>query len=104
MRKHLSLAAVLLLASLSQAQGQIEPTSPARQRAANRQALREAQRAEVPYKESHLDVQPQHLKRGSSEVPRAVAGEPRFSRDGTPHVTTRKFPGLRRKRKNEPTP
>jgi hypothetical protein len=104
MLKNLRLAVVVLLASCGLAQGQIGPTSPARQRAANRQALREARHAEVPYKESHLDVQPQQLKRGSSEAPKAVAGEPRFGHDGAPHVATRKFPGMRRKPKNEPTP
>ena len=104
MLKYLSQAAALLLASLSLAQAQIGPTSPAQQRAANRQALRDARRTEVPYKESHLDVKPQHLKRGSSEAPKAVANEPRFGRDGAPHVATRKFPALRRKPKNEPAP
>ena len=104
MLKHLPLAVALLLAAASLAQGQIGPTSPAQQRAANRQALRDARHAEAPYKESHLDAQTQHLKRGSSEAPKAVAGEPRFGRNGMPQVATRKFPSLRRKPKNEPTP
>ena len=74
-RRFLALALVLALAA-AVAQAQIEPTSPARQRAANRRALREASRTEAPYKESHLAVTRQQLTRGAS-VSRAPAPEPK---------------------------
>lgn len=93
---------LLLLSAVAQAQ--IMPTSPARQRAAERQARREARHTDAPYKESHLDVASQPVRRGSSAPRSRVAGEPRFSRDGTPHVTEPRFPGLRRRAKTEPKP
>lgn len=103
--KNLGLAVGLLLASLALAQGQIAPISPAQQRAANRQALRDARRTEASYKESHLDVTRQQLKRGGSEAPKALPGEPRFGRKGTPRVAEHSFLGLgRRKPKSEPAP
>ena len=95
-------AGLLLLSAGSQAQ--IAPISPARQRAAERQARREAQRTATPYQESLLDAASQPVRRGSSTPRPRVAGEPRFSRDGTPHVTEPKFPGLRRRTKTEPKP
>jgi len=64
---------------------QTEPISPARLRAANRQALREARRAEAPYKDTHLDAPRQHLRRGESE-PVVSSNTARFGRDGTPRV------------------
>lgn len=96
------LVAGLLLATA--APTQIVPTSPARQHAEARRALREAARTEVPYKDSHLEVSRRQLRRGATERPARVAGEPRFGRDGAPHVTEPKFPGLRRRLKSEPKP
>lgn len=48
------------------AHGQIVRERPAKIKAANRRALREANRIESPYKESHLDVTRDQLKRGES--------------------------------------
>lgn len=79
----------LLLATAAQAQ--ITPTSPARQRAAERQALREAQHTQAPYKDSHLAVTRQQMRRGGSNPRTRPADEPRFL-------------GLRRRAKNEPRP
>ena len=95
------LALALLLAATA-AQAQTEPNSPAHQRAANRRALRDARSTDTPYKDSHLAVTRQQLKRGESAPVPAVAGEPKFDRDGTPHVTEPKYPGLRlRKHKTD---
>lgn len=94
---YLALTVAMLLTAPA-AQAQTEPSSPARQRAANRRALREARRTDAPYKDSHLAVTPQQLRRGDSAPLTPVAGEPRFGRDGTPHRTEPKRPGLRLRR------
>jgi hypothetical protein len=86
------------------ASAQIVPTSPGQQRAAARQAQREARRTEAPYQDSHLAAAHQAVRRGQSERPPRVANEPRFDRDGRPHVTEPRFPGLRRRPKTEPNP
>jgi hypothetical protein len=96
---YLVLTAVLLLASTA-AHAQIEASSPANQRAANRRALREARRTDAPYKDSHLDVSRHPMRPGDSAPIKPVAGAPRFDRDGTSHVSEPKRLGLRlRKRK-----
>jgi hypothetical protein len=97
----LLVAAVLLLIT-SAAQAQTEASSPAQQRAASRRALREARHTETPYTDSHLGATHRQLKRGESAPVAPVAGEPKFDRDGTPHVTEPKYPGLRlRKQKKD---
>jgi hypothetical protein len=96
---YLGLAAVLFLTTTA-AHAQIEASSPTSQRAANRRALREASRTEVPYKDSHLDVKRHALRRGESMPVKPVAGEPRFDRKGAPLVSEPKHLSLRlRKRK-----
>ncbi|TDN40090.1 hypothetical protein A8B98_15985 [Hymenobacter sp. UV11] len=92
----------LLLATAAQAQ--IAPTSPARQRADNRRALREARSTDLPYQDSHLDVTRQQLQRGGTAPGPRVAGEPRFDRHGRPRGSEAGFLGLRRRVKNEPKP
>lgn len=84
------------------APAQTEPSSPAQQRAADRRAQREARATDAAYKDSHLDGPRRRLRRGeSAPMPGAAADEPRFDRDGKPHVTEPKYPGLRlRKSKN----
>ena len=100
MPRVLFLALALLAAATAQAQ--TEASSPAQQRAANRRALREARRTATPYTDSHLGAARQPLKRGEPAPVPPVAGEPRFDRDGTPHVTEPKYPGLRlRKQKTD---
>ena len=65
---------VLALGPLGKtAAAQIAPVSAAQQRAANRQALREASRTQSPYKESHLTVTPEQLKRGNTAGPPGTA-------------------------------
>lgn len=61
-------AAGLLLSSLA-ATAQIVHEKPADVKAANRRALREALNTGSPYKESHLDVTPDRLRRGESTQP-----------------------------------
>ncbi|RZK23343.1 MAG: hypothetical protein EOO56_05410 [Hymenobacter sp.] len=85
----------LLLLTIAGARAQTEPSSPGRQRAAARRALREARRTSTPYQDSHLAAPRRQRKRGESAPVAPVAGEPRFDRDGRPHVTEPKYPGLR---------
>lgn len=101
MLRVLLLALTLLLATAT-AQAQTETSSPAQQRAADRRALREARRTATPYTDSHLGAARRPLKRGEPAPVPPVADEPKFDRDGTPHVTEPKYPGLRlRKQKTD---
>lgn len=95
---------LLALLLATSAAAQTTPTSPARQRAAARQALRDARRTEAPYKDSHLAVTRQQLRRGSTEGPPRLAEAPRLRRDGRPRTG---LPLLHRRADNvktEPTP
>lgn len=89
-----------LLASLllTTAPAQIAPLTPAQQRAAERQAQRDARRVEAPYKDSHLD--PASL--GSAAARPRPAHEPSFGRDGAPRVAKKKLPGRRYRSAREP--
>jgi len=92
-------ASLVLLATPALAQ--IVPTTPARQRAAERAARREAQHADVPYKDSHLDP----AQRPCAERVARVAHEPRFGRDGRPRITAPRPVAPRRPRAaREPKP
>lgn len=95
-------ALALLLATAAAAQ--IAPVSPARQRAANRLALREAKRADVPYKESHLTVTRQQLKRGNAEGPPGVANAAGPLPAAGPRRPGLQLPSLRRRPKTELAP
>ena len=89
---------LLLLITASTAQAQIVKEKPGRIRAANRRALREARTTESPYKESHLDVTPDRLKRGASNEPRPAGGRELDYKTGTaPNVQPPGLLGLRRK-------
>ena len=94
----LLLMGVMLLAS-STAQAQIVHEKPAQVKAANRRALREAQRTESPYKDSHLDVTPDRLRRGASTQP-APEGSTEFhyKNGNSPNDKPPGFLGLRRKK------
>jgi hypothetical protein len=94
----------LVFAFLLAAPSQTVPSSPAQQRAAARRALREARATDAPYQDSHLAVSHRQLKRGESAPVPGVAGEPRFDRDGKPHVTEPKYPGLRLRKPKNTTP
>ena len=93
MPRLLALLTTLLLAATA-ALAQIAPSSPGSQRAAHRRALREARRTDAPYADSHLAGSRQ-LQRGEMAPTGTVADEPNFGRDGRPHVTEPKYPGLR---------
>ncbi|GAA4044345.1 hypothetical protein GCM10022409_33010 [Hymenobacter glaciei] len=91
---------VLLLAGLlaPAAHAQIVKEKPGRIRAANRRALREARATESPYKESHLDVTPNRLKRGASNEPRPANDRELNYKTGTaPNVQPPGLLGVRRK-------
>jgi hypothetical protein len=92
----LALLLVGLLAPAAQAQ--IVHEKPGRIRAANRRALREARTTESPYKDSHLDVTPDRLKRGASNEPRPATNPQVDYKTGTaPNVQPPGLLGLRRK-------
>ena len=79
-------------------QAQIVKEKPGRIRAANRRALREARTTESPYKDSHLDVTPDRLKRGASNEPRPVINRELDYKTGiAPNVQPPGLLGLRRK-------
>ena len=94
------LALVLLLAGLlaPAAKAQIVSEKPGRIRAANRRALREARTTESPYKDSHLDVTPDRLKRGGSNEPRPATNPQLDYKTGTaPNVQPPGLLGVHRK-------
>ena len=94
------LAAVLLLGGLlaPAAHAQIVQEKPGRIRAANRRALREARTTESPYKDSHLAVTPDRLKRGGSNEPHpATTRELNYKTGTAPNVQPPGLLGLRRK-------
>ncbi|MBT9395446.1 hypothetical protein KLP40_19940 [Hymenobacter sp. NST-14] len=88
-----ALIVTLLLALTStQAWAQLESSSPAQQRAANRKALRDARRFDAKYKESHLTVDKEELKdqaagRLAVHPPTAERASYRFDRTGAPRVS-----------------
>ena len=94
----LLLAALLLTGPAAHAQ--IVHENPSQVKAANRRALREDQRTESPYKDSHLDVTPARLKRGQSTQPQPPNRAELNYKSGTaPNVRPSGFLGLRRKKK-----
>ena len=111
----LALGLVLILIGLlvlisPAAQAQIVHEKPGQVKAANRRALREAQRTESPYKDSHLDVTPDRLRRGASTQPAPEGSTEFYYKNGNaPNDKPPGFLGLRRKkgvpkdsRKNSP--
>ena len=95
------LVASLLLQAIV-ALAQIAPTSPARQRADSRRAMREASRTDLPYQASHFDRTRQQLPRGGSPPHPPRAHEPRFDHRGRPRKAASGFWNWRRRPKNEP--
>lgn len=92
---------LLLLAALwlgsGAAHAQIVREKPAKVKAANRRALREARHTDSPFKESHLDVTADQLKRGKSTQPQADIGRDVNYKKGTaPNVKPAGLLGLRR--------
>lgn len=90
---------LLVLAVLSGplAHGQIVKEGPGKVKAANRRALREAKKTDSPYKDSHLDVTRDQLKRGQSTQAQPEASKAVDYKKGTaPNVKPPGFLGLRR--------
>jgi hypothetical protein len=94
------LLVLLVLAALlgSAAQAQIVREKPGRIRAANRRALREARTTESPYKDSHLDVTANRLRRGGSkEATPAINRQLDYKTGTAPNVQPPGLLGVRRK-------
>jgi hypothetical protein len=93
----LVLGALLLAAP---AHAQIARVKPGKVDAANRRALREANRTDAPYKDSHLEVPRERLKRGASD-PQIPEGSDalRFKKGVAPNVKEGNIFGIRRKKK-----
>ncbi|GAB3648668.1 hypothetical protein GCM10027594_24080 [Hymenobacter agri] len=80
------------------ARAQIVKEKPGRIRAANRRALREARATDSPYKDSHLTVTPEQLKRGGSNEPRPATNPEYDYKTGiAPNVQPPGLLGMRRK-------
>jgi hypothetical protein len=89
--------AVLGLLSGPLAHGQIVKEKPAKIKAANRRALRDAKKTDSPYKDSHLDVTRDQLKRGQSTQTQVETSKAVDYKKGTaPNVKPPGFLGLRR--------
>jgi hypothetical protein len=95
----LGLAAGLLLAAGS-TQAQIAPPKPAKVNAANRRALREADRTDAPYKDTHLGVPRERLKRGGSDKQFPEGSDAlRYKRGTAPNAKEPNIFGIRPKKK-----
>ena len=72
---------------------------PAQVKAANRRALREARHTTSPYKDSHLGVTADRLKRGQStqHVPKG-SDELKYEKVATPQANSSSLKALRRKK------
>ena len=91
---------VLMACAAGPAMAQITSAKPGKVKAANRRALREARKTDAPYKDTHLDVSKDRLKRGSSEPKAAPRGEEHKYKNGqAPNVKEPGILGLRRKKK-----
>ena len=94
----LVLACGLLVSGAAHAQ--IVHTNPAQVKAANRRALRDAQHAESPYKDSHLDVTPARLRRGqNTQLQTEIRDELNYKNGTAPNVKPPGLFGPRRKKK-----
>jgi hypothetical protein len=108
MRYFLVNTLLLLGLASTPAWAQLEPTSPAQQRVANRKALRDAEKFNAKYKDSHLTVTKEELKHQGAGKQAVLAPPPgqasyRFNRDGTPRVSEPSRIGLRLRKKRDVT-
>lgn len=90
----------------TQAHAQLEATSPAQQRAANRKALHDARKFDAKYKESHLTVDKQELKDQSGgrlavNPPTDERASYQFDRTGAPRVSEPSRFNFRLRRKRD---
>jgi hypothetical protein len=91
------LALVTVLLGSGAVDAQIVKEKPAKVKAANRRALREARRTDSPYKDSHLDVTADQLKRGKSTQPQAdISRDVNYKAGTAPNVKPAGLLGLRR--------
>jgi hypothetical protein len=92
----------LLLASAAHpALAQIARSSPGKVKAANRKALREARKADTPYKDTHLDVPKNRLKRGASE-PASVGADGKMEYKTVKIISGKESNGEPRRPKRNP--
>lgn len=88
------------LLSSPAADAQIVRAKPSQVKAANRRALREAQRTDSPYKDSHLSVTPARLKRGESTQPQPeISSDVRYKKGNSPNLRPSSVLNLRHKKK-----
>jgi hypothetical protein len=104
MRYLLFCMAVGLSLASTPALAQLESTSPAQQRVANRKALRDAEKFNARYKDSHLTVTKPELKHQGGGKQEVVAPPPgqdsyRFDRAGAPRVSEPSRVNLRLRKK-----
>ncbi|WP_426493492.1 hypothetical protein [Hymenobacter sp. 102] len=100
------LLSLFLSCAAAPAWAQLESTSPAQQRTANRKALRDAEKFDAKYKDSHLTVTKAELKHqgaGKQEVLAPPPGQAsyRFDRAGTPRVSEPSRLNLRLRKKRD---
>lgn len=94
------LALSLLLAGAAHpAQAQIARSSPGKVKAANRKALREARKTDTPYKDTHLAVPKNRLKRGASE-PEPVGADGKMEYKTVKTISGKESTGEARRRRN----
>jgi hypothetical protein len=105
--RFLVLSAVLLALSAAPAAAQLIDSSPGKQRAQNRRALRDARKYPADYKDSHLAVSKQNLRTGSSPAgaaPKDGRAEYKFDHTGAAYVKEPIGLGLRHGgKKKKPT-
>jgi hypothetical protein len=94
------LLGLMAMLGAQRADAQIVHKKPGQVKAANRRALRDAERTDAPYKDTHLNVKPARLKRGQSTQPQPEIGDELLYKTGTaPNVRPAGILGARRKRK-----
>ena len=104
--RYVLIGALLSALMSTQAHAQLESTSPAEQRAANRKALRDARKFDAKYKESHLTVNKEELKDQSGgrlavNPPTDERASYQFDRTGAPRVSEPSRFNFRLRRKRD---
>jgi len=81
---------------------QISHAGPGKVKAANRKALREARKTDTPYKDTHLAVPKNRLKRGASEPEAVGADGGKTDYKTVKTITGKESNGEARRRKRNP--
>ncbi|TGE15947.1 hypothetical protein [Hymenobacter elongatus] len=100
------IVAGLLVGVSTTASAQLEDMYPARQRAENRRALRDAHKVKAEYKESHLAVNKTALQRGEPGTPQQPNDgrqSYKFDNAGLPRVSEPQHLGLGLRKKKKAT-